>query len=139
MSVCVLDASVALEIVFPFATADLRHLARLFRQGGASVPEIWHWETTNAVLKAERRRAIPSTAVDLTLKALAAFVDTTEMMGAELSIPPLVDVARNARLSLFDAAYLDLADRTGLPLATLDSGLAAAARAAGIPLLALTP
>ena len=43
-----------------------------------------------------------------------------------------------ARLTVYDAAYLELARRTGLPLATLDRELAAAARAAAVPLIELS-
>jgi predicted nucleic acid-binding protein len=44
-------------------------------------------------------------------------------------------LARNHRLSVYDAAYLELAQREGIPLATLDADLQKAAAAAGVGLL----
>ena len=46
-----------------------------------------------------------------------------------------MNLARRYRLSAYDAAYLELALRTGLPLATLDAGLAKAAATAGVQML----
>jgi predicted nucleic acid-binding protein len=139
VSVCVLDASLALELVFPAATSDTRHAAGLLRQSGALVPEIWHWETVNAVLRAERRREIRAAHVQNALDTLVSFVSRTELMSAEDAILSVRGLARAERISLFDAAYLDLAERTGLPLATLDGGLAAAAARRNIALVPLIP
>jgi predicted nucleic acid-binding protein len=47
----------------------------------------------------------------------------------------LLEIAREHRLSVYDAAYLELAVRTGCPLATLDATLSTAARAARVPLV----
>ena len=47
----------------------------------------------------------------------------------------LVSLARSQRLSVYDALYLSLAIREGLPLATLDGGLKRAARSAGVKLI----
>ncbi|MGH9518032.1 MAG: type II toxin-antitoxin system VapC family toxin, partial [Terriglobales bacterium] len=50
--------------------------------------------------------------------------------------PAMIALARRHRLTVYDAAYLELALRTGFRLATLDRHLACAARAEGVPLLA---
>jgi predicted nucleic acid-binding protein len=54
------------------------------------------------------------------------------------SLHDTLDLARRYSLSAYDAAYLELALRKSLPLATLDAQLGAAAQQAGVPVLSLT-
>lgn len=103
------------------------------------MPSIWHWEVVNALVRAERRRDIRMSSIGDAMAALATIPLETEAEGAEEATARLLPLARAERLSLFDSAYLDLAERTGLPLATVDGALAAAAARRGITLLPLTP
>jgi predicted nucleic acid-binding protein len=131
----VVDASVALAWCFE----DEKHAAALdaldaIAASRGTVP--WHWwlEVSNGLLVARRRRRLRREPAEI-LAALAALplrVDTDALFaGAGNSVPAL---AETHGLSSYDAAYLELALRAGLPLATLDADLAHAARVAGVAL-----
>lgn len=131
----VVDASVALSWCFrdeesDYAAGILRRLAR----DTAVVPGIWPLEVANGLLVAERRKRLTAAGI-MQVRGLLAdlpiVVDTT--MPAE-AFGSVIDVARAYELSAYDAAYLALAMREGLPLATLDGRLTDAARAAGLAL-----
>lgn len=131
----VLDGSVALAWCFAdeadaYADALARGLPRL----RIVVPALWYLEVANALLMGERRKR--STPADTKqwlafLRSLPITVD--EMPPAQLG-HDILTLARTHGLSAYDAAYLELAVRRGLPLATLDHRLAKAARASGIAL-----
>ena len=133
----VLDGSVAMAWYFadesdPYADSVLAALG----SARALVPSLWPLEVANAVLVGERRRR--STEAQAAawlgiLGSLAIEVDGETTSHAWSSTPAL---ARSQNLSAYDAAYLELAMRRGLPLATLDDKLRAAARAVGVPLFA---
>jgi predicted nucleic acid-binding protein len=96
------------------------------------VPAVWWFEIRNLLLTGERHgRMDPAgTAGFLAdLGALPIRIDHAPVSDAVLAL------ARLHRLTLYDAAYLELALRIDAPLATLDKKLAAAARAAGVPLM----
>jgi predicted nucleic acid-binding protein len=99
------------------------------------VPSIWLLETANALLVAERSKRMTEAQtrrfVELLL-ALPIVVDQTEARHVMNNVLP---VARRYALSSYDAAYLELAMRTGLPLATRDSRLARTARRCGVGLV----
>lgn len=129
----VLDASVAVAW-FLGDEDDLRAQAALSRleTDVAEVPHVWHVEVRSALLGAERRRRLPSDEVDDCLRRLRELPVRTD------SVPELdtaFALARARRLNLYDALYLELAQRADAALATLDHALAAAATAEGIPLL----
>lgn len=128
----VLDASVTLAWAFE-DERDSRAERVLDRVSGseAIVPSIWPLEIANALLVAERRRRIkPQDANRLThlLLALPIVVDPVERRRPMEAVRRL---ARTHALSSYDASYLELALRLGIPIATLDTRLAAAAQSAG--------
>jgi predicted nucleic acid-binding protein len=129
----VIDASVALAWCFPDEASDYadRVLVALENQT-AIVPSIWSVEVTNALLVGERRKRIQQPEerrfVEL-LKGLDIFEDGRPFAETMSNILPL---SREYVLSAYDAAYLDVAVRHGVPLATLDGDLQKAGRAAGI-------
>lgn len=133
----VLDCSVALAWCFadeadPYADA----IARLLPKMRVTVPVLWHLEVANALLMGERRKR--STQADTIqwmgyLRSLRLVVD--EEMATRAWSDTLA-IARAHDLSAYDAAYVELARRRGLPLATLDRRLAKAAKAAGVSLYA---
>ncbi len=112
----------------PFA----RQVLEWLRTARAVVPSIWHLEVANGLWVAERRRRLrPADA--------ARFLALVE--GLDLQVDPLTSsqalretlaLARKSSLAVYDAAYLELAMREGLPLATLDQGLRRAAVALGV-------
>ncbi|MBI3618569.1 type II toxin-antitoxin system VapC family toxin [Candidatus Peregrinibacteria bacterium] len=120
-SAVVLDGSVAVAWCFsdeadPYAD----RIAGAFPSLQAVVPAVWHWEVVNALLMGERRkRSLPAdTAHWLAyLRSLPVIVDEES---AGHSWTEVVALARAHNLSSYDAAYLELALRRHLPLATLD-------------------
>ena len=99
--------------------------------GEALVPSLWHYEVVNALTVAERRGRVTPAKAERFLLSLDGFsiaVDSTPMDSLGL-----LGIAREWRLSAHDAAYLRLAMREGLPLATRDAALDKAAQAAGVP------
>jgi predicted nucleic acid-binding protein len=99
----------------------------------AIVPGVWHLEVANALLMGERRSRATEAKVTTFLRLLAALPIALDDETAGRAWQQSLHLARSHRLSVYDAAYLELALRHGLPLATLDDKLAAAATAAGVP------
>ena len=114
------------------ATEDL--LERV-SETGATVPWLWPLEAANALLMAERRRRI--TAIDRRefLELLRALPITLDEDGASQVWTKTTQLAERFHLTVYDAVYLELADRLKLPLATLDNDLRTAAEGLGVPLL----
>jgi predicted nucleic acid-binding protein len=99
----------------------------------AVVPGLWPLEVANALLAGERRSRATEAKVTTFLRLLAALPIALDDDTASRAWQHSLHLARSHRLSVYDAAYLELALRQGLPLATLDDRLAAAATAAGVP------
>jgi predicted nucleic acid-binding protein len=133
--VFVLDCSVTMAWIFDDEDDPLAAAVR-DRLGGdvALAPSIWPLEVGNALLVAERRERV-SRAEALrfleVLRQLPIDVDATEAM---LAMDRSLQIAREAGLSAYDASYLELAARFGVPLATLDPRLASAAARVGVAL-----
>jgi len=98
----------------------------------ALVPSLWWFEVRKILVVNERRKRIDESATASFLRELARIPIRMDRMPVEGEV---LRLARTRRLSVYDAAYLELAQREGLPLATLDRDLAAAARAEGVPIL----
>ncbi len=98
----------------------------------AFVPEVWWFELRNVLVINERRKRISSADSDDFLRVLARFPIRLDDERDEAAI---FRIARKYQLSFYDAAYLELAIRKRVPLATLDKALRGAAEAAGIALL----
>lgn len=108
------------------------HVLDELGRGRAVVPSLWPYEVVNVLLVAERRRRLRSDDSARFLALLARLPIEVDQPIALEHVPTLIAVAREHRLSAYDAAYLDLALRERLPLATRDTALGAGARAAGI-------
>lgn len=134
----VLDASVAVAWVVgipvdPYAVTVQSHVARGWR---AIVPPLWQLEVANALLLNERRKNLTSAEADRGLLDLETFLASlADIDPAPATMRELANVARAYQLTVYDAAYLELAKRESLPIATLDKGLRAAAVKAGVALL----
>jgi predicted nucleic acid-binding protein len=129
----VLDASVAACWAFddedhPKASQALERL----RSEEAYAPVLWRFEICNLLVVNERRGRIDERDAGLVLRSLARLPIHLDAQAVESD---LLKLARSFRLSAYDAAYLELAARLGLPLATLDGRLAQAAQSAGVALL----
>ena len=129
MSRYVLDASAALAWCF----AD-EESVDLPTDGHAVVPSLWPLELANGLLSGERRGRISHVQArrvwDALWAALGVQVDQSDgIFTAAWSL------ARDEGLSVYDAAYLELAMREGVPLATRDATLAQAARKRDVAVL----
>jgi predicted nucleic acid-binding protein len=102
------------------------------RSDSAIAPSLWWFEVRNTLIQNERRSRISTAETAAFLAALVRLPITIEFGTEEEA---LLRLARAHRLTVYDAAYLELANRKGFPLATLDSDLIRVARAGAIPLL----
>lgn len=131
----VLDASVALSWVLADESApEADQAMHQVVQNGAVVPRIWRYEMLNALLVAERRGRMNSRDIADTLADIARLPITVDEGDADAN--DILRIARRRALSAYDAAYLALAGRRRLPLATLDNRLQRAALAEGVLLVA---
>lgn len=129
----VLDGSVALAWCFadetdPYADA----IAKKFPDVEAVVPALWYLEVTNVLLVGERRGRCDQTDTANWTTFLSSLPITVDEQTSNRAFSDVLALARTHNLSAYDAAYLELALRRGLPLATLDSSLRAAATKAGV-------
>ena len=113
--------------------AAIRAIGRVIETGGV-VPRIWWYELRNALLMNERRGRITARQVADTLADSAALGIEIDDRHDEASI---LGLARQHGLSVYDAAYLEVAYRRGLPLATLDQLLSTAAAANGVAVIGM--
>jgi predicted nucleic acid-binding protein len=118
----------ALEEVHPVAPVALEQT----KAGGAFVPALWWFELRNGLVVNERRGRFTDLQTSRFLREDAHLAIAVDWLPDETS---LLWLARHHRLTVYDAAYLELAQRKALPLATLDTALAQAARAEGVPLI----
>lgn len=134
---CVIDCSLALAWVLPDEASPRadRFLGQLQPESLFRVPALWWYELSNGLIVAQRRRRLAD--VDRR-RALDLFrtlpIETDLELGAELS-GRLQALAHRYTLSAYDAAYLDLAQKLDVGLATVDGSLEAAARKAGVRIL----
>ena len=133
MSPLVTDASAVMAWLFDDEESDAADAAlELIVEVGAVVPQVWHLETRNTLLTAERRGRISAERSDECLNALRELpIQTDESPRLEVAF----QLARAHGLSYYDALYLELAQRQGASLATLDVELATAAVAEGLEVL----
>lgn len=129
----VLDASVALTWCFEsetdhFTDAVLDSLAESI----AVVPTVWPLEIGNALVVAERGGYLDQAASVRFLNLLRQLSIQVEQESPQRMFGEILLLAREQQLSTYDASYLDLAMRSGLPLASQDSALLQAAGRCGV-------
>jgi predicted nucleic acid-binding protein len=132
----VVDSSLAAAWCFADeASPETDAVLRSIEDTRGLVPALWHFELTNMLVQAERRKRIGS--ADAT--ALLGFLDSlpieTDSEAPALRRRDVWVLARRHKLTSYDAAYLELAIRAGLPLATRDQDLAGAAKECGVVVL----
>jgi predicted nucleic acid-binding protein len=132
----VLDASMTLAWYFEDESAP--DSETIFARTDAEtihVPQHWFAELSNAFLVGERRRrATPRDSADFIESLAKRHIVVDDLAGTEV-FDRILPLARAHRLTAYDAIYLELAERLGVPLATLDAELADAARSVGIETL----
>ena len=132
----VLDSSVALTWCFDDArmVATDALLDRVV-ESGATAPSLWPLEVLNALAMAERRSRIDAARRQRLGGFLRDLPVTIDVETASQAWAVTSQLATRFRITMYDAAYLELAQRLGLPLATLDRELRAAGGALGVTLL----
>lgn len=132
----VIDSSLVIATLMPDEISEQTvELLRNAVEAGAVVPAHWRCEVANGLNAAIRRRRIVAADRDSALRDLGEFgieIDpetNDHIWGTTLRLADLYG------LTVYDAAYLELAQRLRVPLATLDTALAAAARKAGVEVL----
>lgn len=98
-----------------------------FTDNDAVVPNLWHLEVANVLLGAEKRGNIETSASEAFVSCLESLPINTDSETTTKALNRTVNLARSYKLSSYNAAYLELAIRTSLPLATLDTDLRKAA------------
>jgi predicted nucleic acid-binding protein len=135
--VFVIDASVTLAWCFAdelSETADVA-LGRLEREA-AMAPAIWPLEVANGLRTAERRARLELTDLPRVRDLLLSLPVEVEPVDLRLALGEVAELARGLELSAYDAAYVALAARRGLSLATVDDRLRHAAASSGVELVA---
>ena len=136
MSETVLDFSIALTWCFEDeATSETDALFERVRDEGAVVPGLWHLELGNVLLQAEKRGRIGANDIAARFDLIAELPISVDQETTVRAWRETLATARGERLAVYDAAYLELAERRRLPLMTLDGGLAAAASRRGVVVL----
>lgn len=134
----VLDANVVISVLLDEESSTLAKSIRtaLATEGGV-VPQHMILEVITAVLRAGRTGRIPAAAVSSSMRALAIIFNGLDVDPATnaVAIAETFPLAQRHQLSAYDAAYLELAQRRGVPLATLDDRLIEAAGAESVPLV----
>ena len=132
----VIDASLTLAWYFedeatPATDAVLDHVAG----AGAIAPTVWRLEIANVFLHAVRRGRLTPAFRNNALAALSSLPIQVDSEGDNRVWTTTLELAERFGLTIYDASYLELAQRHGLPLATLDSDLQRAARTSGVALM----
>lgn len=132
----VLDSSVALAWCFEDeGSSAVDQILDSMDSDEAIVPATWPAEVSNALLAGERRKRITPADTTRSLLLLRSLNIQLDSQDSRPQIEEWLNLARPLNLSVYDAAFLALAVREGLPLATLDRGLQRAARKLGVRLI----
>ncbi|MBV8740075.1 MAG: type II toxin-antitoxin system VapC family toxin [Alphaproteobacteria bacterium] len=133
MNAGVIDSSIALTWCFEDeASPQTDELFERVRDDGAIVPGLWHLEIANVLLQAERRGRISRADVAQRLALIADLPISIDQETVPRAWRDILSLARSEGLTTYDASYLELALRRGLPLMTKDQELADAARRIGL-------
>ena len=129
----VLDSSATLAWIYSDEVTDgIRLLFASVADAGAFVPALWRLEVANSLTIAIRRGRIDAEFRRAALDDLALLDITIDSNTDTHAWAETLQLADRFRLTMYDAAYLELAYRRGVPLATLDQDLSAAALALGL-------
>jgi predicted nucleic acid-binding protein len=136
----VLDASVTLAWLLPDETSKMAdEIIEHLIEATALVPAIWTSEIGNVLIIATRRGRMTQQEEHWLLNVLQALPVDIEPAPSGRTLECVIDIANKHSVTAYDAAYLELAERHDLPLATLDKRLAAAAEAQHVRMLPHTP
>lgn len=133
----VLDCS--MTMAWLFEDEKTKHsellLTQLSKETAAIVPALWMWEVSNVLLVAQRRKRITHAQASGFLNMLKVLPITIDDKSVQAAHEMTYELALEQDLSGYDAAYLELALRRQLPIASLDKKLNRAAKDLGLSLL----
>jgi predicted nucleic acid-binding protein len=131
----VLDNSVTMRWLFgdgsPSDQAYAKQVLALIVEAEVLVPGVWCLEVSNVIARAERKFGLTEARSSEFLRALQQMHIHVDPETSAHAMGSTLQLARRYNLSAYDAAYLELAMREGLPLATIDEGLVKAIKKAG--------
>ena len=129
----VIDSSIGIGWVHPSQSDDLTQ--RLLEEAKAGtaiyVPSLWHLEMANTLIMLVRRKKISDAQREVGLTLLSQLRIIIDNETNRVAFSAISELAGKYALSAYDAAYLELARRKSLPLATRDEALKTAAKKAG--------
>ncbi len=132
----VLDNSVAMcWLLNDGRPADVSYALKVLdslKNTQAIVPALWALEAANVVTKVESKGLVPEARTQVFVATLGRLNIVVDKATAAHALGETLNLARRYKLSAYDASYLELALREGLPLATLDADLGKAAKKAGV-------
>jgi predicted nucleic acid-binding protein len=132
----VFDASVSMTWCFDDEkTPETETLLDRLIATRAVVPQVWSLEVANVLALAERKGRITVEQISEFIAMLTVLPINTDSETASLALTAIFETANQYQLTVYDAAYLELSTRLGIPLATLDADLRKAAGSANVPLL----
>jgi predicted nucleic acid-binding protein len=136
----VIDASSVLAWCFEDESgAEADALIAKVAADGAAVPSLWSLEIANGLVMSERRGRIKPAETASFVAMIEELPIVADQATGARALHETMSLAREHGLTAYDAAYLELAMRLGLPLATDDRSLRVAAERSGVPLLASAP
>lgn len=134
----VIDCSIVMAWCFDDETDDYADsVLEQMHIGEAFVPEIWALEVTNVLVVAERKKRISRTASQHFINLVKTLPIKTDRETSETAWSDILTLARTYQLSTYDASYLELAIRRGIPLASNDRALRTATKKSGASLFAV--
>ena len=132
----VLDCSIAVSWCFEDEASEVCDaLLERVRDEGALVPSLWHLELGNVMIQAERRGRVMSADVTTRLELIGDLPIVTDDETPLRALHEILALPRAQNLTTYDAAYLELAIRRGLPLATNDKRLRSAGKNTGVQII----
>lgn len=134
----VLDSSATLAWIYPDEiTKAIGKIFEIVTTSGAWVPAIWPLEVANSLQAAVRQKRIKTDFRDAVLADLAFIDIRIDSETNDHAWSTTLQLAHDFKLTLYDAAYLELAQRKNLPLASLDRDLQKASKSIGIVILGI--
>lgn len=132
----VIDASITMTWAFTDeSTAHSLDVLRRLRHDEALVPGIWAIEVSNALVVGQRRERMTLPQANAFVQLLRNLRIVVDPVTLDRAFGTVSHIARSQALSAYDAAYIELAMREGLVLATEDIRMREAATRLGVPLL----
>lgn len=133
----ILDSSMTLSWSFPDESSpETDAVLEHFNDGAtALIPHLWAWEVGNVLILAVRNKRITETQRAEKISLLQSLRLELDPVAHHEAMATSAALAREHRLTLYDATYLEMTIRLNLPLGTLDSELRSACKKLGLPLL----